>query len=84
MSDDLDFGTDAPRVDKVIKAAYQVGALVTLLQRADDANNLMECMAIIGPKLHELVDLQVSALTDSMVSMDDMDAILGIKEARNG
>lgn len=79
--DGLDFGPDAPRVDKVITAAYQVGALVTMLQASKDPLNLMECMAILGLKMHELLDMQVSALTDSMAGMDEFDAVLGCKEA---
>ena len=77
---ELDFGKDSKRVDFAIDAAYQVGALLTLLMRADDSNNLMECMSILGPKLQKLVDLQVSALNDEVVTLEDLKAMLNGKE----
>lgn len=78
---ELDFGTGAKRVDLAITASFQVEALLTLLRRANDANNLMECMAIIGPKMADLLSMQVGALSDPLVTIGSMNATLGIKEA---
>lgn len=83
MAIELDFGSSAERVDLAITASCQVEALLTLLRRADDANNLMECMAIIGPKMVELIAVQVSALSDPLVTMHSMNAALGRREAIN-
>lgn len=80
MPNDLNFGTGAERVDLAITASYQVEALLTLLRRAEDANHLMECMAIIGPKLGELIAVQVSALSDPLVTIGSMNAALGRRE----
>ena len=80
--DELDFGKNVKRVDFAITAAYQVGSLVRLLQSAGDANNLKECMAILGPKIGDLLDVQVSALSDSLFEdFDDLKSALGFQGA---
>lgn len=81
MSSDLDFGTGSERVDLAITASFQLEALLALLRRAIDANHLMECMAIIGPKIDQLIAVQVSALSDPLVSIGSMNTVLGHKEA---
>ena len=81
MSADLDFGEGAERVELALNATSKGQALVSLLMRETDSENLMECMAMLGPKLLDLFSAQYSALTDERATVECINAQLGIKDA---